>query len=85
MENINDAAKVKYYKEFSYLERNAFENNTKGIEIYKVVDKILEVINKKNPKSTYNVGFKAILVELFSKLPQCLTNFIIKTKLRSFK
>lgn len=85
LETINDAAKSKYFKEMSFLERNAFENNTKGIEIYKVVDKILEVINKKNPKSTYNVGFKANLVEFFSKLPQWFINFIIKIKLKNVK
>lgn len=85
MENINDAAKAKYFKELSYLERNAFENNTKGIEIYKVVDKILEVINKKNPKSTYNVGFKSNLFDLFNKLPQWIINFIIRIKLKSIR
>ena len=85
LETTNDAAKAKYFKEMSYLERNAFENNTKGIEIYKVVDKILDVINKKNPKSTYNVGFKSNLVELFSKLPLWLINFIIKNKLKKIK
>ena len=85
VETINDAAKAKYFKEMSFLERNAFENNTKGIEIYRVVDKILEVINKKNPKSSYNVGVKACLVEQFSKLPQCFTNFVIKRKLKNIK
>lgn len=85
LETINDAAKAKYFKEMSFLERNAFENNSKGIEIYRVVDKILDVINKKNPKSSYNVGVKACLVEFFSKLPQCITNFVIKRKLKKIK
>lgn len=85
MENINDAAKAKYYKELSFLERNAFENNEKGIEIYKVVDKILEVIKKKNPKSTYNVGVKANLFDLFNKLPSWIINLVIRIKLKSIK
>ena len=85
LETINDASKAKYFKEMSFLERNAFENNTKGIEIYKVVDKILEAINKKNPKSTYNVGIKAGLAEFFAKLPQWFVNLVIKTKLRMIK
>lgn len=84
-EAINDAAKEKYFNELVYLEKNAHSNNTKGIEIYKVVDKIIEVIKKKNPKSSYNVGFKATLVDLFSKLPQCIINLIIKLKLKNMK
>lgn len=84
-EEINDAAKEKYFNELSYLEKNAHLNNTKGIEIYKVVDKIIEVIEKKNPKSSYNVGFKATFVDLFSKLPQDIINTIIKLKLKRIK
>lgn len=84
-EEINDAAKEKYFNELSYLEKNAHLNNTKGIEIYKVVDKIIEVIEKKNPKSSYNVGFKATFVDLFSKLPQDIINTIIKLKLKKIK
>ncbi len=84
-ETINDAAKEKYYNELIYLEKNAHANNNKGIEIYKVVDKIIEVIRKRNPKASYNVGFTAILVDLFSKLPQCIINFIIKLKLKRMK
>lgn len=84
-EEINDAAKEKYFNELSYLEKNAHLNNTKGIEIYKVVDKIIEVIEKKDPKSSYNVGFKATFVDLFSKLPQDIINTIIKLKLKRIK
>ena len=86
LSTINDAAVGKYYNEISYLERNALQNNKKGIEIYKVVDKILEVINKKNPKSTYNVGFKANLFDLFNKfLPDKVKNSIIKFNLNRIK
>lgn len=85
LERINDASKEKYFNELVYLEKNAHSNNTKGIEIYKVVDKIIEAIEKKNPKSTYNVGFKASLVDLFSRLPQFLINYIIRLNLKKMK
>lgn len=84
-EEINEKVKEKYENELSHIERNALKNNKTGIEIYKVVDKILEVINKKNPKSTYNVGYKATLVDLFSRLPQWLINLIIKINLNFIK
>ncbi|MBQ8887257.1 MAG: SDR family oxidoreductase [Candidatus Gastranaerophilales bacterium] len=86
LSTINDAAIGKYYNEISYLERNALQNNKKGIEIYKVVDKILEVISKKNPKSTYNVGLKANLFDLFCKfIPEKTRNSIIKFNLNRIK
>ena len=80
-ENINEIAKEKYLKELFFLEKNALENNNKGIEIYVVVDKIIEIINAKNPKSTYNVGIQAVLADVISKLPQDFINRLIKFRL----
>ena len=80
-ENINEIAKEKYLKELFFLEKNALENNNKGIEIYVVVDKIIEIINAKNPKSTYNVGIQAVLADVISKFPQDFINRLIKFRL----
>lgn len=81
IENINEIAKEKYLKELFFLEKNALENNNKGIEIYVVVDKIIEIINAKNPKSTYNVGIQAVLADVISKFPQDFINRLIKFRL----
>ena len=81
-ENLSEVAKQKYNKELTFLEQNALENNTKGIEIKEVTDTILKIIETKNPKPSYNVGKKASLVEFLSKLPLSLTNKVIKNKLK---
>lgn len=73
-ENI---AKEKYSKELQYLEKNALNNNVTGIEPYVVVDKVIDVINSKNPKSSYNVGLKASFVEFISKFPQDIVNKLV--------
>ena len=81
-ENLSEVAKQKYNKELTFLEQNALENNTKGIEIKEVTDTILKIIETKNPKPTYNVGTKATLVEILGKLPLSLTNNFIKRTLK---
>lgn len=79
---LNEPAKQKYEKELTYLEKNALENNTKGIEISAVTNCILKVIESKNPKPSYNVGFIACCAEILSKFPTSLVNNLVKSKLK---
>ena len=81
MNSLNEIAKEKYAKELTFLEKNALENNKKGIDTYIVVDKIIQVIRTDNPKSSYCVGSKAILADFLSKFSQDFTNKLIKSKL----
>ena len=81
-ESLNEAAKMKYQKEFNYLEKNALNNNKGALEISKVVNVILKIISEKNPKPSYNVGKAAILADIISRLPLCIVNFLIKIKLK---
>ena len=76
-ENISDAVKEKYSKQLLYLEQRALNNNTDAIETYVVVDKIVKVVYKKNPKPSYNIGKQAIIAEWLSRLPANIRNNII--------
>lgn len=79
--NYQSSSKNKYEKDLLFMEKNALKNNDKGIEIGVVVDKIIKIINAKNPKPSYTIGTQAMLAELVSKLPQNFINFLIKSKL----
>lgn len=81
LNTLNEIAKEKYAKELTFLEKNALENNTKGIDTYIVVDEILKVVKTTNPKSSYCVGSKAIIADFLSKFSQDFTNKLIKSKL----
>ncbi len=81
---IPEISKQKYQRVFSLLEKNALENNTKGIDVRKVTDVIIKVIKSDNPKSSYNVGFSSYCADIISRFPQGFVNFIIKSKLKKF-
>lgn len=85
LEGINEALKNKYEKDLKFMEKHALEANNTGLEIYNVVNTIVEIINSENPKPSYNVGFKSICAEWISRLPQHIINFLIKTRLKSVK
>ena len=72
---------IKYEKEMNYLERNALENNMKGIDSSYVVNTIVKIINSKNPKLSYNVGFLSYLADFVSRLPLSVVNYLVKVKL----
>lgn len=82
-ELLKDTDKNKYKKEFEYMKKHALNSGKKGLEIYKVTDKIVEIINAKNPKPSYTIGFDAFIAEIFSKLPLCVINKLIQLKLNS--
>ena len=84
-ENLNEIAKRKYAKELSSLSKSAEKNNIQGLEPSIVVDTILKVINSKNPKPSYNVGFSSICSDFVSRLPQSFVNQIVKFKLSKIK
>ncbi len=77
-EEYNCSSKDKYLTELLYMEKHALENNQKGIDVKKVSELILKIINSDNPKPSYNVGFQAHLADFVSKLPQSCINNIIK-------
>lgn len=79
---LKEFERNKYQKEFDYVKKQADNSSKKGLEIYKVTDKIVEIINSKNPKPSYNIGLGAVFAEIISKLPQNIINCIIKLKLR---
>ncbi len=83
MNNLSEQDREKYSKEFAALKENALKNNDKALEIYVVVDKLIEIIKAKNPKSSYNIGDAAIIADLVSKLPLGIINGIIKLKLKN--
>lgn len=67
-----------YDKEMKYMVENAHKNGQKGLNVDKVVDKILCVDAMANPKPSYTVGFDAKFAELVSKLPFDWQNKLVK-------
>lgn len=67
-----------YEKEMNFLVSNAKKNGQKGLNVEKVVNLILKIIDNQNPKPSYTVGIDAKLAEMFSKLPFSLQNKLIK-------
>ena len=82
---LNEHDRNKYQKEFEYMKKHAIDSGKKGIDTYKAVDKIIEVIYAKNPKSSYNIGTNAVFADLLSKLPCDILNSLIKLKLNLIK
>ena len=85
IEELKETQKIKYEKELIFLEKNALENNFKGINVDEVTKVISKVVKSKNPKPSYNIGFSAYLADLATKLPQQLINKIIKSKINKLK
>lgn len=81
--DVSDTIKSKYQNEILALEKNALQNNTKGINVREVTNTVLKVINSKNPKPSYNVGFTSSFAEFLSHLPLNFLNYLIKKKLKN--
>ena len=71
-----------YEKEMEFIIANARKNETKGLDIEKVIDTILKADRVKNPKLSYIIGKDSVGAHLISKLPQRLTNKIVKFGLK---
>lgn len=82
-DGVSVSVKNKYQKEILSLEKNALKNNTNGINVSAVTKTVLKVINSKNPKPSYNVGFAACMADILSHLPLSILNSLIKTKLKN--
>lgn len=82
-EFLCEEGKKKYSKEFEVLAQNARKNTNKGLDPKDVASLVSKVLSIKNPKLSYNIGTDSIVAGLFSKLPQGLTNFLIKKALAS--
>lgn len=84
-EDLKETQKTKYEKELIFLEKNALENNFKGINVEKVTSTISKIVKNNNPKPSYNIGFSAHLAALASKLPICILNKLLKSKINKLK
>ncbi|MCD8377404.1 MAG: SDR family NAD(P)-dependent oxidoreductase [Candidatus Gastranaerophilales bacterium] len=74
-----------YLKETDYLQKNALKNEINGLNVNKVVEKIVEIDNLNNPKPSYCIGCDAVFTSIISKLPQSILNKIIKFKLKKLR
>ena len=81
-DTVSDISKNKYEAQLLYLENKALRNNDNAIETYVIVDKIIKIINMKNPKPSYNIGSQAIWADWLSRMPVKLANKIIKLALK---
>lgn len=71
-----------YEKEMDFIIANARKNETKGLNVEKVVDIILKADKDKNPKLSYTVGKDSCGAHLISKLPQRIINKVVKLGLK---
>lgn len=71
-----------YEKEMNFLAENAIKNQTRGLNVKKVVDLIVKIDAAKCLKPSYTIGYDAKLGEIFSKLPQGIVNKLIRAGLR---
>ena len=71
-----------YEKEMQFIAANAHKNETKGLNVEKVVEVILQADKVKNPKLTYLIGKDAKFAHIFSMLPQGLVNKLVKLGLK---
>ena len=79
LEACKDPCKLnKYLKTLCFLEHNALNNSKKGLSVIDISNFVAKVLNKKNPKPFYNIGFDAIVTDIFAKLPFCILNFLVK-------
>lgn len=81
--NINKKSCEKYAKDLSALEKHALQNNIRGLSVDKVTKCIYKVIQAKNPKASYNVGFSAHFADIISHLPLEFVNFLIRLKIKN--
>ncbi len=72
----------KYKKDLEFLAQNANKNTYYAQNPQKVSKCVLKVLQKKTPKSSYYIGFDAIITGLIAKLPQDLLNNIINYQLK---
>ena len=73
---------IGYEKEMEFIANNARKNETKGLDVNKVVETILRADKAKNPKLSYTVGKDALGAYLISKLPQKIINKLVKLGLK---
>lgn len=82
---LSEEAQKKYEKEFEFLAQNAKKNNSKGLEPEEVANLVAKVLNKKNPKKSYNIGKDSYIARLLSLLPDdivfSLVAFSLKKKM----
>lgn len=71
-----------YEKEMVYMAKNAMKNSKEGLPVVRVVDVINEIVNSKNPKSSYTIGADAKVAELVSRLPQDWINYLIEAGMK---
>ncbi len=71
-----------YRKEYEYLIKNAYKNETCGLNPDKVIKVILKADKLNNPKKSYTVGLDAKLAQILTILPQGILNKLIKTGMK---
>ena len=81
LEGLNESLIDKYKHDLEFVKKHAQESSQNGLDPSYVVNTIVKIINTKNPKPSYNVGFKSVLADWASKLPQSIINAIVKSKI----
>ena len=76
---------TEYEAECKYLVKNALKNETKGVPVNKIIDEIIKIDKKTNPKPSYTIGLDAKITEIFSHFPQGFINLVVENKLKSMR
>ena len=73
---------IDFVQEMKFLQKNALKNAEKGLSPQKVVDVVIKADSLKNPKTSYTLGTDAFIAELIAKLPQDISNKLVKAALK---
>ena len=82
MESLDPSLSLKYKRELEFLKVNALKNNNCSLDPVYVAKKIIKIMEKNNPRSSYNIGVDSKFMRIASKLPQDIVNNLVRTKLK---
>ena len=72
-----------YEKELEFIRNNALKNTNKGLNVEYAAECIKNIVEKKNPKTSYTLGRDAKFAQILSYLPQDWINKLVKFGLKT--
>ncbi len=82
MDSLDPSLALKYKRELEFLKVNALKNNNCSLDPVYVAKKIIKIMEKTNPRSSYNIGVDSKFMRIASKLPQDIVNNLVRSKLK---
>lgn len=81
-QNCDETILEKYKKEIIMTEKSALKSAEKGMKPEKVAELYLKILNMKNPKPSYLIGFDSYLSNIVVKFPLNFMNKLIRWQIK---